>query len=89
VITSLDVLSVLMELRILRKLDGSSVVTQHLDRIINSRSEIEILKETAKAHYLLRSNATCHILCLLSGQNDAVLLLAAPLYGSIKGEDIS
>jgi len=41
----LDVLHPLVELWILSESDGGSVVTQHLNMIINFRSKLEILKE--------------------------------------------
>ena len=45
VIMPLDVLHPLVELWILSESDGGSVVTQHLNMIINFRSKLEILKE--------------------------------------------
>jgi len=42
VITPLDVLNLPMKLQILSELDGNSIVIQHINKIINSWSEMEI-----------------------------------------------
>jgi len=53
VITPLDVLGLPIELRNLGILDGDCIVTQYLNRIINYRSEIKILKKAPKPHCIL------------------------------------
>ena len=60
----LDVLGLLVELWILSELDTGSVITQHLNRMINFMSEIKILRRTPTPHCLLSGKATCAILYL-------------------------
>jgi len=86
---STDVVSLLMEFHILSKLNNSTFVTQHLNEIINFRSEIKITMENPKPHYLLSSKARGNILCPHSWQSNVVLLLTILRYGSsTKGEDV-
>jgi len=83
VIIPLDVLGLPMKFQILDELDGSTVVTQYLNGIINSWNEIEILNEISKPYCLLSSNTISNILYLHSWQNYAILLLTIPWYGSL------
>ena len=62
VITPLDLLCLPIELRTVSELDGNSIIAQHVNRIMNSKKLIRILKETSKSHCPLRSNAIGNIL---------------------------
>ena len=67
-----------VELGILSKLDSRNIVTQQLYRIVNSRSEIEILEKIPQPYCLLSGEATSNILYFYSRKRYAVLFLTAP-----------
>jgi len=60
-----------MKLQILSELDDSNIVIQHLNKIIYSWSEIEILEETPKLYCLISSYAIDNI---RAGKNPSNLI---------------